>query len=194
VSEADDPLALFEAWLDEARRCEGGWGGALSLATASVAGRPSVRSVMLRGFDHRGLVFFTDEGSRKGRELAENPWAAASFAWPQRKRQVQLEGPVTRLADDEADGLFSERPAERRLPLWAWRQDATVADRAELENQLALCRQELDAATPGRPSYWVGFRLNPDVMEFWEERPEGLHERLRYRQMGATWARQRLAP
>jgi pyridoxamine 5'-phosphate oxidase len=194
VSEADDPLALFGVWLTEARQREGAWGTALSLATTSATGRPSVRAVMLRGFDHDGLVFFTDDGSRKARELAENSWAAASFSWPQLRRQVQLEGPVSRLADDEADAVFADRPAERRLPLWAWRQDAPVADRAELETRLAERRQDLADTPIGRPPYWVGFRLNPDVIEFWQERPEGLHERLRYRQMGATWARQRLAP
>ncbi len=194
MSEADDPLALFGTWLTEAQEREGPWGSAFSLATTSASGRPSVRTVMLRGFDQDGLVFFTDEGSRKARELTENPWAATSFAWPQRKRQVQLEGPVSRLADDEAEVLFADRPAERRLALWAWRQDAAVADRAELERRLAERRQDLAGAPIGRPPYWLGFRLNPDVIEFWEERPEGLHERLRYQLMDATWFRQRLAP
>src|ERR1700737_1881815 len=110
MAEPSDPLALFGMWLTEARQSEGRWSDALNLATASAAGRPSVRAVMLRGFDGAGLVFFSDEGSRKGRELAENPWAAASFAWPQRNRQVQLEGPVTRLGDREAEILFAHRP------------------------------------------------------------------------------------
>jgi pyridoxamine 5'-phosphate oxidase len=194
VAETSDPLALFRQWLNEARKSEGPWSDALNLATTSAAGRPSVRAVMLRGFDDAGLVFFSDEGSRKGRELAENPWAAASFTWPQRKRQVRMEGPVTRLGDDEAEGTFADRPADRRVPLWAWRQDTPIADRAELQSRLAETKRDLAGAAIGRPPYWVGFRLNPDVVEFWEERPEGLHERLRYRKMGPAWSMQRLAP
>jgi pyridoxamine 5'-phosphate oxidase len=194
VDEQSDPLALFRQWLADARQSEGRWSDALNLATTSAAGRPSVRTVMLRGFDEDGLVFFSDEGSRKGRELAENPWAAASFAWPQRTRQVQMEGPVSRLGDEEAEAIFANRPADRRLPLWAWRQNAPVADRAELERRLAETKRDRAGAAIGRPPYWVGFRLNPDAIEFWEERPEGLHERLSYRKMGRAWSMQRLAP
>jgi pyridoxamine 5'-phosphate oxidase len=194
VAEPADPLALFREWLTEARQREGRWSDALVLATASAAGRPSVRAAMLRGFDDSGLIFFTDDGSRKGRELADNPWAAAAFLWPQGNRQVQLEGPVTRLGDEDADAIFADRPPDRRLALWAWRQDAEIGARADLEASLAATRSQMAGRPVGRPPYWVGFRLNPDAIEFWEERPEGLHERTRYRRMGAAWAKQRLAP
>jgi len=194
VAEPADPLALFRQWLTEARQGESQWSDALVLATASGAGRPSVRAVMLRGLDDAGLIFFTDDGSRKGRELADNPWAAAVFLWPQAKREVQVEGPVTRLAGEEADAIFADRPADRRLPLWAWRQDAEIASAADLEASLADARLRLAGRPVGRPPYWAGFRLNPQAMEFWEERPEGLHERTRYQRMGAVWSKQRLAP
>ncbi len=150
-----DPLAQFGAWLTEARRSEGRWSDALNLATATRDGRPSVRAVMLRGFDDDGLVFFTDEDSRKGRELVENPWAAASFAWAQANRQVQLEGPVARLAEEEAEIVFADRPADRRLPLWAWRQDAEVPGADELRRRLARCREDL-AGGADRPSPLLG--------------------------------------
>jgi pyridoxamine 5'-phosphate oxidase len=194
VAEPADPLALFRQWLTEARQREGRWSDALVLATASAAGRPSVRAVMLRGFDASGLIFFTDEGSRKGRELADNPWAAAAFLWPQATREVQLEGPVTRMAGEEADAIFADRPADRRLPLWAWRQGAEIASAADLEASLADARLHMAGRPVGRPPYWAGFRLDPQVIEFWEERPEGLHERTLYRRMGAVWSKQQLAP
>jgi pyridoxamine 5'-phosphate oxidase len=189
-----DPLALFGEWLAVARQGEGHWSAALVLATATATGRPSARAVMLRGFDDRGLVFFTDDGSRKGRELAENPWAAAAFLWPQAHREVQLEGPVTRLDDQETDAIFAERPPERRLPLWAWRQDAEITEPAELEARLAETRLQMADRPVGRPAYWAAFRLDPHAIEFWEERPEGLHDRTRYRRIGAVWSMQRLAP
>jgi pyridoxamine 5'-phosphate oxidase len=189
-----DPLALFGEWLAAARQGEGHWSGALVLATATATGRPSARAVMLRAFDDRGLVFFTDDGSRKARELADNPWAAAAFLWPQAHREVQLEGPVTRLGDQETDALFADRPADRRVPLWAWRQDAEITERSKLEASLAETRLKMADRPVGRPPYWAGFRLDPQAVEFWEERPEGLHERTRYQRVGAVWSMQRLAP
>jgi pyridoxamine 5'-phosphate oxidase len=194
VAAPADPLALFGEWLSAARQREGHWSNALVLATATTTGRPSARAVMLRGFDDRGLVFFTDDGSRKGQQLADNPWAAAAFLWPEANREVQLEGPVTRLGDEETDAIFADRPADRRLPLWAWRQDAEITGRADLEASLAETRRQMADRPIGRPPYWAGFRLDPQTIEFWEERPEGLHERTRYRRSGGLWSMQHLAP
>jgi pyridoxamine 5'-phosphate oxidase len=194
VAVPTDPLAVIGQWLAAARQGEGHWSDALVLATATAAGRPSARAVMLRGFDQRGLVFFTDDGSRKGRELADNPWAAAAFLWPQAKREVQLEGPVARLGEEQTDEIFADRPAGRRLPLWAWRQDAEIAAVADLEVSLAETRQEMAGRPVGRPPYWAAFRLDPQAIEFWEERPEGLHARTRYRKTGAVGSMPRLAP
>jgi pyridoxamine 5'-phosphate oxidase len=116
------------------------------------------------------------------------------FLWPQGNREVQLEGPVSRLADEEADAIFADRPADRRLPLWAWRQDAEIATLADLEASLADIGRSMAGRPVGRPPYWAGFRLNPETIEFWDERPEGLHDRTRYRRMGAVWSKQQLAP
>jgi pyridoxamine 5'-phosphate oxidase len=149
---------------------------------------------MLRGLDGRGVVFFSDEGSRKGHELAANPWAAAVFLWPAQRRQVRFDGRVTALADGEADALFATRPAETSLPLWAWRQDDVVRDRQQLVTSLEQTRAERGGAGVPRPPYWRGFCLEPDAVEFWEENPDGLHERLRHERLGGEWRLQRLAP
>jgi pyridoxamine 5'-phosphate oxidase len=194
VSEPLGPIAQLRRWIEEARTVEGNWSDALSLATATPDGRPSVRAVMLRAFDDRGLVFFTDEGSRKGTQLATNPVAAAVFLWPVRGREARIEGPVTRLPDDEADAIFAERPPDRRLPLWAWRQDDVVAQAADLRRRLDQVTTELGPVAVPRPPYWVGYRLQFETIEFWQERPEGLHERLAHRQVDGRWVAQRLAP
>jgi pyridoxamine 5'-phosphate oxidase len=192
--ESIDPLSQLLAWLADARQVEGAWSDALSLATATTDGRPSVRAVMLRGLDRRGLIFFTDDGSRKGRELATNPVAAAAFLWPLGHREVRLEGSVTRLSDDEADSVFAARPVDRRLPLWAWRQGEPVREAGELRRRLDRATVALAGGDVGRPPYWAGYRLRPDLIEFWEERPDGLHERTLHRRAGATWVAERLAP
>jgi pyridoxamine 5'-phosphate oxidase len=194
VGEQPEWLAPFQAWLAQARASEGAWSDALTLATASPAGRPSARAVMLRGLDERGVIFFSDEGSRKGHELADNPLAAAVFLWPTGRRQVRLDGRVTRLSDAEADAIFATRPAGASVPLWAWRQDDVVDDPADLVGRLEAARAERGGGDIPRPAYWVGYRLEPDVVEFWEEKPEGLHERLRHERVGQQWQRQRLAP
>jgi pyridoxamine 5'-phosphate oxidase len=187
-------LSPFEAWLAEARATEGPWSDALTLATATAEGVPAARAVMMRGLDERGVVFFSDEGSRKGHELADNPRAAAVFLWPGARRQVRLDGRVTRLSDAEADAIFATRPAETSLPVWAWRQDDVVADRDELVRRLEQTRAQRGGADVPRPDYWVGYRLEPDVVEFWAERPAGLHERLRHERAGQQWRVHRLAP
>jgi pyridoxamine 5'-phosphate oxidase len=193
VPDPSDPLALLQAWLDEAREANETWSAAFTLATATRTARPSARAVVLRGLDDRGLLFFTDSESRKGRELADNPVAAAVFLWPALRREVRLEGTVTMAGNDEADAVMAERPAEAKTPLWAWRQGEPVADAAELERRLERARASLQAGVP-RPPYWVGYRLAPDVAEFWQERPHGLHERIRHFRADGGWQVQRLAP
>jgi pyridoxamine 5'-phosphate oxidase len=188
------PLRLFREYLTEARAAQGQWSDAFVLATASNSARPSARALVLRGLDELGVVFFTDEGSRKGQELASNPWATAVFVWPVLRREVRLEGEVTKLTADESDALFSERPDQHRLALWAWRQDEVVADAAELEARLERTRLSWQHGPIPRPSYWAGYRLEAEMIEFWQERDLGLHERIRHRRAGRSWEVQRLAP
>jgi pyridoxamine 5'-phosphate oxidase len=190
-----DPLAQLRAWYAEARA-----GGvvepeAAALATATPDGRPSVRIVLLRGIDADGVAFYTNYESRKGRELAENPRAAVAVHWPSQQRQVRLEGPVARLSAAESDAYFASRPHGSRIGAWASHQGAVLPDRATLEARVA----ELEARYAGtedvpRPSYWGGYRLRPDVVEFWEGRPSRLHDRIHFVREDGGWRVERLSP
>jgi pyridoxamine 5'-phosphate oxidase len=186
-----DPLRQFSRWFDEAS------GGvsmpeAMALATATADGRPSVRMVLLKGFDERGFSFYTGYESRKGRELAENPRAALLFHWP--GRQVRIEGSVERLSPAESDAYFASRPRASRLSAIASRQSETVRDREELEARVADLDKAYADADPPRPDRWGGYRLVPGTYELWQHRDDRLHDRLRYRRDGRSWIVERLAP
>jgi pyridoxamine 5'-phosphate oxidase len=184
---ADEPLVQLRSWLAEEPL------DAVALATASPAGAPSVRMVLLKGADDRGLTFFTGYESRKGGELASNPRAALLLYWPALGRQVRIEGGVARLDPTESDAYWATRPAGSRLSAAASPQSRVVADRAELERLVADVR-ERHGDDPPRPAAWGGFRLVPDAWEFWQHRDDRLHDRLRYRRDGDAWVRERLAP
>jgi pyridoxamine 5'-phosphate oxidase len=184
-----DPLRQFARWRDEA----GGELGAVALATATPDGAPSLRMVLLKGADERGLTFFSNYDSRKGAELEANPRAALLAYWPGSGRQVRVEGNVTRLDPDESDTYFATRPAGSRLSAAASRQSMVVADRAELERRVADVRGR-HGDDPPRPESWGGYRLAPATWEFWQHREDRLHDRLRYRRDGSTWLVERLAP
>jgi pyridoxamine 5'-phosphate oxidase len=189
-SQADpDPLRQFARWRDEA----GGELGAVALATATPDGAPSLRMVLLKGADERGLTFFSNYDSRKGAELAANPRAALLVYWPGSGRQVRAEGSVTRLDPGESDAYFATRPTGSRLSAAASPQSAVVADRAELERRVAELRAR-HGDDPPRPESWGGYRLAPATWEFWQHREDRLHDRLRYRRDGTTWLVERLAP
>ena len=178
-----DPLRQLERWLveDELDRA--------ALATATRDGAPSVRMVLLKSVDERGLTFFSGYASRKGRELDENPRAAVLLYWPGPGRQVRVEGAVERIPADESDAYWARRPPASRVSAAASPQSEVVADRAALD---ALVAQVGEA--PPRPSHWGGYRLTPEVWEFWQHRDDRLHDRLRYRRDGSTWVVERLAP
>ena len=190
----DDPLKLFESWLEEARGAEGLNAEALAVATATPAGEPSVRMVLLKGVDERGLVFFTNYSSRKGGELEQNPRAALLFHWPALGRQVRVEGPVSRVAREESEAYARSRPRLSQLSALASPQSRPVPDREWLERRVAeLDREHADAELPVRQD-WGGYRVEPEAWEFWQHRDNRLHDRQRYERAGEGWRAERLAP
>ena len=190
-----DPLSLIRAWYDEAE-AEGLFEpDAMALATASPDGMPSVRIVLLKGIDSRGLRFFTNYGSRKGRELDANPRAAVTIHWATMHRAVRAEGPVERLTAEESDAYFASRGRESRLGAWASRQGTPIPDRETLEAAFAAADERYPGEQVPRPEYWGGYRLVPDAVELWQGRPNRLHDREHFlREPGGGWRSERLSP
>lgn len=189
-----DPLALFRRWLEEAVAAQVHEPNAMALATATPDGLPSVRIVLLKQLDRAGAVFYTGYTSRKGREVEENPHAAAVMLWHPLQRQVRLEGPVTRVPEAESDAYFASRPPGSRLGAVASPQSQVIADRGELERRVEAARAEVGDAPADRPDTWGGYRIEPVVLEFWQGRENRLHDRLRFVRTGDAWRRERLAP
>ena len=188
-----DPFVLFARWLEEALDAHPGWPNAMTLATADSQGRPSARTVLLKGVDERGFTFFTNYESRKAHDLAENPHAALVFYWPALERQVRVEGIVKKLKRSESEEYFVTRPLGSRLAAWASQQSRVVADREVLEEGLIEASEMFGEEVP-LPNFWGGYRLAPDMFEFWKSRKNRLHDRFRYRPAGETWLIERLAP
>ena len=196
LEEADaaiDPLRQFGAWMDEAFAAKVPEPNAMTLATVGADGRPSTRIVLIKGFDARGIVWFTNYDSRKGRELAVHPFAALQFHWVELERVVRIEGSVERVDDAESDAYFASRPLDSRIGAWASPQSEVIASRGVLVANAAKYAAKF-MLSPPRPPHWGGFRLRPEGWEFWQGRKSRLHDRLRYRLDGGNWLRERLAP
>lgn len=190
-----DPIEQFQRWFRDAVDAKLEEPEAMTLATCTRDGRPSARMVLLRGVDKRGFVFYTNYTSRKARELEENPRAALVFFWDLLDRQVRVEGRVERTTAEESDAYFHSRPRGSRIGAWASPQSQILANRAALEEMVEemLRRHGTEGPVP-RPPYWGGYRVVPELIEFWQGQPNRLHDRLRYRRTGETWIIERLAP
>ncbi len=189
----DDPIAQVQAWLEEARDL-GAEPQAMTLATATPAGKPSARLVLLRGIDGRGLVFFTNRESRKGRELRANPQAAVALHWWELGRQVRIEGAVEEVSEEESTEYWETRPRGSQLAAWASPQSQELADRADLDARVARAGERFTGAPVPLPPFWGGYRLVPGSIELWTHRDDRLHDRARYERDGAGWRRSILAP
>ncbi|MEK8046487.1 pyridoxamine 5'-phosphate oxidase [Ideonella margarita] len=191
---ADQPMRQFEQWLHEALTANIPEPNAMTLATVGPDGRPSTRIVLIKGSDARGIVWYTNYDSRKGRELAAHPFAALQFHWVEQERVVRIEGRVERVSDEESDAYFQSRPLDSRLGAWASPQSQVISSRAVLVANAAKAAAQ-HGLHPPRPPHWGGFRLVPDTWEFWQGRKSRLHDRLRYTlAQNGQWQRDRLAP
>jgi pyridoxamine 5'-phosphate oxidase len=193
-SAASVPLQLFDQWLQQAMQASVPEPNAMTVATVGADARPSTRIVLIKGYDERGLVWYTNYDSRKGQELALHPWAALQFHWVELERVVRIEGPVKMVSTEESDAYYASRPLDSRLGAWASPQSQTIPSRTVLVTNAARAAAQ-HGLQPPRPPHWGGYRLAPQRWEFWQGRKSRLHDRLLYRQdVDGHWIRERLAP
>ncbi len=189
-----DPFALFDEWFAEARAKELNDPNAMALATVGADGRPHVRIVLLKGHGRAGFVFYTNEQSAKGEQLAENPRAALLFHWKTLRRQVGIEGPVDRVARAEADSYFASRSRDSQIGAWASDQSRPLDRRATFESRFEEMKRRFEGKDVPRPPHWGGYRVAPERIEFWSDRPHRLHERHIFIRLGGAWTEGLLYP
>lgn len=190
---AADPFRQFDRWFHDALQAEVPLPNAMTLATATAAGRPSARAVLLKGVDEGGFIFYTNYASRKARELAANPYAALVFTWAELERQVRIEGAIEKVSAEESDAYFDSRPLGSRLGAWASPQSMPLPNRLTLATKVAAIVLRYGKHPP-RPPHWGGYRVLPDAIEFWQGRRNRLHDRLLYTKQAGGWKIERLAP
>lgn len=190
-----DPIQQFSRWWEEALKAEIEEVNAVTLATASADGMPAARTVLLKGFDTNGFVFFTNYNSLKAKHLAENPRAAMLFFWKELERQIRITGSVEKISEAESDAYYHSRPVGSRIGAWASPQSEVIESRQWLEQRVKEVSEAFGHQAPKRPSFWGGYRLSPQSIEFWQGRPNRLHDRILYTlQNDGSWLIQRLAP
>ena len=197
LSEGDvppDPIAQFHAWFEDALAANLHEPNAMTLATSTPEGRPSARVVLLKGFDERGFVFYTNYEGRKAAELERNPHAALVFYWGELERQVRIEGGVVRVSEEESNAYYESRPRGSRLGAWASQQSRSVGGRGVLEARLRELERDYEGKDVPRPPFWGGYRVEPEAIEFWQGRENRLHDRIVYRWAGGGWGIERLQP
>lgn len=195
-TDVSEPFLLFQAWFDEAKASEPNDPNAMALATVDPEGLPDVRMVLMKGFDEDGVVFYTNTESAKGRELAATPKAAVVFHWKSLRRQVRFRGPVEQVSAEEADAYFQSRPRDSRIGAWASQQSRPLESRFALEKAVAGYAAQYAIGDVPRPPYWTGFRIRPVSIEFWQDRPFRLHDRVQFLRPAAdaSWTKARLYP
>ncbi len=189
-----NPFEEFGVWFEQARANEPADFDAVALASATPDGRPSVRMVLMRNYDERGFVFYTNLESRKSHELRNNPYAAMCFHWKSTERQIRIEGTVEQVDEVEADIYFDSRPRESQIAAWASKQSEKLEGRAQLERRVAKFVTRFGVGVIRRPDFWSGYRLTPDLFEFWDKRPDRLHERTLYTRGRDAWSEMKLFP
>jgi len=189
-----DPIKQFEKWFEQALHADLIDVNAMTLATATKEGKPSARTVLLKGFDEKGFVFYTNYNSRKGKELTKNPAVSILFFWKELERQVRIEGKVERTTASESDSYFNSRDLESRISATISPQSKVIPSRHYLEDRWVDYLKEVEKNGIKRPDFWGGFRVVPDTIEFWQGRPNRLHDRIKYERINGIWLRMRLAP